>query len=81
MAPEVIEAKGYGLQVDIWSLGVILYEMVCGRLPYGDEVDDPYAIYKFIIKERLSFPNFYTNQKGKNLMNRLLTINPVKREI
>ena len=35
MAPEVIEGKGYSLPVDIWALGVILYEMVCGKLPYG----------------------------------------------
>jgi cGMP-dependent protein kinase len=36
MAPEVIEGKGYGLEVGIWSLGMILYEMVCGMLPYGE---------------------------------------------
>lgn len=46
MAPEIIEGKGYGLEVDIWSLGIILYEMVCGRLPFGEELDDPYMIYK-----------------------------------
>lgn len=36
MAPEVIEGKGYSLEADIWSLGIVLYEMVCGQLPFGE---------------------------------------------
>lgn len=46
MAPEIIEGKGYGFSSDIWSLGIIFYEMVCGSLPYGEDLDDPYDIYK-----------------------------------
>ena len=46
MAPEIMQGKGYGLEVDIWSLGIILYEMACGGLPYGDSLDDPFEIYK-----------------------------------
>merc|ERR1719313_2610357 len=41
MAPEVIRGKGYGSEVDIWGLGVILYELVCGFLPFGEDLDDP----------------------------------------
>ena len=48
MAPEVSEGLGYTFSADIWSLGVMLYEMVCGILPYGDELDDPFQILNAI---------------------------------
>jgi cGMP-dependent protein kinase len=37
MAPEIIVGKGYGLAVDLWSLGIILYEFVCGGVPFGED--------------------------------------------
>ena len=43
MAPEVIQGKGYTLSVDYWSLGICLYEFLCGHVPY--ENDDPFKIY------------------------------------
>lgn len=37
MAPEVLEHKGYGQPVDWWSLGVLTFEVICGRQPFQND--------------------------------------------
>ena len=76
MAPQVIEGKGYSFPVDIWALGVIQYEMVCGKLPYGENLNDPVDIYKEIVKTKLKFPKYYKDEAGKQLMKKLLLREP-----
>lgn len=41
MAPEVINRTGHTQACDLWSVGVILYEMVFGRPPFMSQTEDP----------------------------------------
>jgi cGMP-dependent protein kinase len=45
LAPEVICGKGYSVFVDLWSLGILLFEFMCGYVPFGEETEDPFEIY------------------------------------
>jgi serine/threonine protein kinase len=56
MAPEVVLGKGYGLPVDIWSVGIMLYEFVCGGVPFGEEDEDPFVVYEKILHESIRYP-------------------------
>lgn len=50
-APEIIhsESKGYSFAVDIWSTGIVMFEILTGFLPFGGDLMDPYEIYKEIL--------------------------------
>ena len=58
-APEMIVGKRYnGLNADLWSLGVILYAMTCGYLPFEDP--DTNKLYKKILRCDYLLPPFVT---------------------
>lgn len=50
MAPEIITGKGYSFAADWWSMGILLYELNSGKLPFGEFADDPFTIYEEILK-------------------------------
>lgn len=64
MAPEVIQSKGYGTMVDLWSLGVCMYEFMCGFVPFGEEEDDPFNVYRLIINSSTEFPPYFLTNKN-----------------
>jgi len=79
MAPEIIRGHGYGTEVDVWSFGVIIYEFVCGSLPFADELDDPLEVCSAVLRDALSFPLHYRDRLGESLLRGLLCRPPKKR--
>ena len=79
MAPEITKGEGYSFQVDIWSIAICMYEFFCGKLPFGEDYEDPMDIYRAVSQEELTFPNFVKDEKFMNLMNKMLKKNPTNR--
>jgi serine/threonine protein kinase len=56
LAPEIVADRGYeGFTVDIWSLGVLLYAMVCGTVPFKAQTMP--QLHKLILQGRFHLPN------------------------
>jgi cGMP-dependent protein kinase len=66
MAPEIVRGDSYDYKVDYWSIGICMYEFVCGKTPFAPDVKDPTEIYKAVQNDKLTFPN---NVKDKDFIN------------
>lgn len=79
VAPEVLR-RGYSYQADYWSLGVILYILLCGLPPFWGDNDT--AIFKMILQGDIDFdtqPWPKISEDAKDLIRKLLTVDPSKR--
>lgn len=68
-APEVIIGIEYTYSCDIWSLGVVLFAMICGYLPFVDE--NMQRLMQKIIYKEVEFPPYISNE-AQNLISLLL---------
>lgn len=83
VAPEVLSKdpkKGYGKEVDMWSIGVIFYILLCGFPPFYDE--DNAVLFNSIRKGEYEFPSPYwdsVSTEAKDLVSKLLVVDPSQR--
>lgn len=68
VAPEVLIRQPYNRQIDIWSLGVILYHILSGTLPFDDENDNEERIAKMTVFEDVQFPSKFWNKRSTQVI-------------
>ncbi|PIB00701.1 Protein kinase kin1 [Cercospora beticola] len=76
-APELLQAKQYtGPEVDVWSFGIVLYVLVCGKVPFDDQSMP--QLHAKIKKGFVEYPPWLSNE-CRGLIARMLTTNPLER--
>jgi tRNA A-37 threonylcarbamoyl transferase component Bud32 len=70
VAPEILQKRGYNKEVDIWSLGIVLFYLLVGKLPFTDPANDKNNIAVKISKREINLP--------KNVVN---NINPLAMDL
>jgi len=80
VAPEVLAQKPYGKEVDVWSIGVISYILLCGYPPFYDENDA--NLFAQILKGEFEFDSPYwddISQEAKEFIRSLMCVDVDKR--
>jgi serine/threonine protein kinase len=77
MAPEILNDEEYTNKCDLWSLGVIIFQMYTKQFPYVSRVEK--GILNLIDKHKQTILNVIKDEKLKNLLSKLLVKNPEER--
>jgi aurora kinase A len=73
LSPEMVQAKPHTKNVDLWSLGVLTFELLAGKAPFHAEQYE--TTYKKIMKVEYVCPEF-VSKAAKHLIRQLLVLNP-----
>ncbi|KAK4472285.1 hypothetical protein MN116_003553 [Schistosoma mekongi] len=82
IAPEILEESGYGLEVDMWALGIITYIMLCGFAPFRSSDRRQSKLFESIKRGHFVFLSPYwdnISSHAKNLITALLVTTPKSR--
>ncbi|XP_070599035.1 calcium/calmodulin-dependent protein kinase type IV isoform X1 [Erythrolamprus reginae] len=80
-APEILRGCAYGSEVDMWSIGIITYILLCGFEPFYDERGDQY-MFKRILNCEYDFVSPWWDDvslNAKDLVRKLIVLDPKKR--
>ncbi|KAM6972612.1 maternal embryonic leucine zipper kinase [Aplochiton taeniatus] len=76
-APELIQGKAYiGSEADVWSMGVLLFALLCGYLPFDD--DNCMVLYRKITKGKYDNPR-WLSPGSVLLLNQMMQVEPKRR--
>jgi serine/threonine protein kinase len=76
LAPEMVRKQGHDTGVDIWSIGVLLFELLAGYAPFTGTNQD--ELFSNIKKLKINWPSDFP-PLAKNLVSKILKINPKER--
>ena len=76
LAPEMIKKLGHNETIDLWNLGILLYELLTGSPPFQGKTKQ--ELFEKIQNVKMSFPRGFSNL-ARDLINRLLKSNPQAR--
>jgi len=82
VAPEILSEEGYGLEVDVWAAGVILYIMLCGFPPFRSVNRKQTELFDLIEKCEYEFLEPYwddVSENAKDLISKILVTGKDKR--
>jgi doublecortin-like kinase 1/2 len=75
VAPEILAETGYGLKVDIWALGVIVYVLLCGYPPFVSPTGEQEELFDLILSADYEFPQEHWDSisyDAKHLISRMI---------
>ncbi|CAH2051180.1 unnamed protein product [Thlaspi arvense] len=78
LAPEIVQGKGHGFAADWWALGVLIYYMLQGELPFGSWRGNELDTYQKIAKGQLTFPRALSPE-AEDLITKLLEVDEILR--
>lgn len=82
VAPEVLSGEAYDKEVDLWSVGVITYILLCGFPPFFDDGSNMAGLFEQIMNGEFDYPDEYwahVSEEAKDLIDNLLMVDPAAR--